>query len=1093
MRSILFSALFTFLACACFAKEFPAGSLFLGQTPPGNTPKALPLFVNHGFFAAERIAISNDGRDIYYSEIKSYYPIRGENIKRYTFSDGKWNGPFDLFIGFGPALSLTGDTMYFERKGSGNKSETYISVRKGSGWGNPKRILTRLDKAHYYQVTKSGNQYISSIAGNGAGLNDWCKVVTTGADTTASSLERPLNTGGDNLDFFVSQDESYMIVTNRPGLAISYRKEDGSWTNPRNFGPKIDFGLGSWGPWVTPDNKFLFYTTGTKPDYSDVAVYWVRIDSAIDSLKNTNISPYIRSLIQNLTATAGQPFSFSVPDNIFYDEDNNAPLTYSAIQISGEPLPSWIRFDPGTKTFSGTPAETGEINIRIVVTDKEKATAFCPLKIIITKNGPYLGQTPPGTTPKIFALMVKPDYFAAERIAISNDGMEIYYSELKGYYPNTGESVKKNSFSDDKWTGPVTLFEGYAAPALSVTGDTMYIESNFETFYSVKNRSGWTKPKRILSGLDSAHYYQATRNGNYYISTKSGKGAGLSDWRKVTIIGSDTIVSSLGRPLNTGGEDLDFFVSRDESFMIVTNRPRLAISYKKEDGSWTNPKNFGPEIDFGLASWGPFVTTDNKYLFYTTGTKPDYSDCNVYWVRIDGIIDSLKHTNQVPYIKSLIDNQTAFVRQPFSYSIPDNIFFDDDSYAPLTFSASLMNGDPLPSWISFDPGTRTFSGTPVEAGELTVKVLATDSEKTSAYCPVKIISHEDVTIGKYRKFQSGILEGEVTYLVHLPDGYENSKKNYPVVYMMNGQSVSSFANAAATLDNLSNERIPDMILIGISNTGVAAGYRSCPDDSGNVRLGDSFSKFLREDLIPEIKRNYRTNDYKILFGQSNTGLFVLYNLLKQPDMFNAYVVASPMFGWCPQFYAEQTSTFLKNNPSLNKKLYVSYGDLDYVEVLRHINDFKEILKQSQAGFQWQVDLIENAGHVPFMTLNSALLYIFSECTINEERKKFSIPEIKTHFEKLSAEYGFTVVPKAGVLFDMAIDKKNEKEFERAVDLFKYLINLYPGSEIYHYVLGQTYQLKGDVDLAKESFSESLKINPDFPQARRELDKLAVKK
>jgi predicted alpha/beta superfamily hydrolase len=355
-----------------------------------------------------------------------------------------------------------------------------------------------------------------------------------------------------------------------------------------------------------------------------------------------------------------------------------------------------------------------------------------------------------------------------------------------------------------------------------------------------------------------------------------------------------------------------------------------------------------------------------------------------------------------------------------------------------------------------------------------------------------LLAQEDVSIGKYKKFQSRILGGEVTYLVHLPDGYDNSTKEYPVTYMMNGQSVSLFANAASTLDNLSDERIPDMILIGISNTGVAANYRSCPDDSGNVKLGDSFRKFLKEDLIPEIKRNYRTNDYKILFGQSNTGLFVLYSCLIQPDLFNAYIVASPMFGWCPQFYTEKTRAFLNNNPSLNKKLYVSYGDLDYIEVLRYINDFKEILKQSPASFQWKVDLIENAGHVPFITLNNALLYFFSECTLNAERKKLSIPEIKSHFGKLSAEYSFTVFPKAGVLFDMAIDKKNKKEFDRAIELFNYLISLYPGSEIYHYVLGQTYQLKGDIDPAKENFGESLKLNPDFKQAKTALEKLNKK-
>jgi hypothetical protein len=285
MRLILISALIIFQVCAGFAQELPAGSLFLGQTPPGGKPKALPLFVNQGFFAAERIAISNDGRDIYYSEIKSYYPIRGENIKRYTYANGKWNGPFDLFAGYAPSLSLTGDTMFIERKDPANKSETYISVRNGSGWGNPKRILTKLDKAHYYQVTKKGNHYISSIAGNGTGLNDWCSVTISGADTTASSLGKPLNTSWENLDFFIAGDESYMIVTNRPTLAISYKKADGSWSNPRVLGKKIDFGLGSWGPWVTPDNKYLFYSTGTIPDYSDVAVYWVRIDNVIDSLQ----------------------------------------------------------------------------------------------------------------------------------------------------------------------------------------------------------------------------------------------------------------------------------------------------------------------------------------------------------------------------------------------------------------------------------------------------------------------------------------------------------------------------------------------------------------------------------------------------------------------------------------------------------------------------------------------------------------------------------------------------------------------------------------------------------------------------------------
>jgi hypothetical protein len=363
----------------------------------------------------------------------------------------------------------------------------------------------------------------------------------------------------------------------------------------------------------------------------------------------------------------------------------------------------------------------------------------CGLQKNVPPESLYLGQTPPGYTPEIFPLSVKQGFFAAERIAISNDNREIYYSELKGYYPNTGECIKKYSFSDGKWTGPVILFEGYAAPALSVTGDTMYVETNFETFFSTRKGSGWTTPEKILTGLDSAHYYQVTSHGNYYISSKTFKGAGLSDWCKVIIKSADTSVISLERPLNSSGEDLDFFVSADESFMIVTNRPRFGISYRKADGTWTTPRNFGPKIDFGLGSWGPYVTSDNKYLFYSTGTKQDYSDVFTYWVRIDAIIDSLRQTNLPPYVSSLIENQAVVAGQPFRFTLPENIFADEDINDSLTYSVQMRNGDPVPEWLVFDPSTKTLSGKPVKAGEVTVFVVATDTGQAIAYTPVKII------------------------------------------------------------------------------------------------------------------------------------------------------------------------------------------------------------------------------------------------------------------------------------------------------------------------------------------------------------------
>ena len=34
----------------------------------------------------------------------------------------------------------------------------------------------------------------------------------------------------------------------------------------------------------------------------------------------------------------------------------------------------------------------------------------------------------------------------------------------------------------------------------------------------------------------------------------------------------------------------------------------------------------------------------DKYLFYITGTKPEYTDVNFYQVSIDGVIESIKQT-----------------------------------------------------------------------------------------------------------------------------------------------------------------------------------------------------------------------------------------------------------------------------------------------------------------------------------------------------------------------------------------------------------------------------------------------------------------
>jgi hypothetical protein len=382
-KSVFTISVLFLLNSSISSQTIPTDSLYLGQTPPGALPAKFELSVNAGSFAAERIAVSNDGKEIYFTEVKNYYPATGDTIKYYRFSGCKWRGPFNLFPGYlSPSLSLTGDTMYFQTARS--EYETFIAVKKDNGWTRPQRILKNLNSAHYLQVTGKGNYYISSKSDNTIGGNDWCKLIST--DSVALSLGRPLNTEWDNLDFYIAKDESFLIVTTITGLAISYPKPDGGWTSPRNLGSRINFGLGSWGPYVTCDKKYLFYSTGTKPDYSDTGIFWVRIDNLTDSLKNTNNVPYLKKRLENKTGVVNSKVDFTIPADAFLDDDEETTFSYSAILNTGEPLPDWLTFDKMTGRFHGLPSEPVEYTVIVTAADKENAKGLGIFKLIIREK-----------------------------------------------------------------------------------------------------------------------------------------------------------------------------------------------------------------------------------------------------------------------------------------------------------------------------------------------------------------------------------------------------------------------------------------------------------------------------------------------------------------------------------------------------------------------------------------------------------------------------------------------------------------------------------------------------------------------------------
>jgi predicted alpha/beta superfamily hydrolase len=147
--------------------------------------------------------------------------------------------------------------------------------------------------------------------------------------------------------------------------------------------------------------------------------------------------------------------------------------------------------------------------------------------------------------------------------------------------------------------------------------------------------------------------------------------------------------------------------------------------------------------------------------------------------------------------------------------------------------------------------------------------------------------------------------------IYLPDDYATSKKQYPVLYLHDGQNVfddaTSFSGEwgvdecidsmkkkciVVAIDNGGSKRLNEYCPYDFKLSGIAANY---PSNKGE---GDKYVDFLVKTLKPFIDRNYRTlkdKPHTFIAGSSMGGLISMYAVLKYPTVFGAVGVFSPAF------------------------------------------------------------------------------------------------------------------------------------------------------------------------------------------------------
>lgn len=113
--------------------------------------------------------------------------------------------------------------------------------------------------------------------------------------------------------------------------------------------------------------------------------YGARAGTYITLTVASNQIPILNTPLQDQILARSETFNFVVPSTTFIDADVGDTLKYSATQLDGSSLPSWLIFDPTTRTFSGTPTDFGVVSVRVFATDNAGANAVDDFDFIVQR------------------------------------------------------------------------------------------------------------------------------------------------------------------------------------------------------------------------------------------------------------------------------------------------------------------------------------------------------------------------------------------------------------------------------------------------------------------------------------------------------------------------------------------------------------------------------------------------------------------------------------------------------------------------------------------------------------------------------------
>ncbi len=273
---------------------------YLGQQPPGMTAK---LFDPGIFNEGEYLGCSgffNNGTVFVFGSMKpnSDWRLRPVYITEMK-NNGRWTkpriAPFSKYAPYNFTVGPDDQTLYFTTLKSpdktthmfGEQANIWAVKLEMDGWTEPVMMGRSINTEKYYEnypsVTIDGTIYYMSRREEGVGRTDvWRSKNLDGVYGEAENLGDFANTEGSDIDPFVAPDENYLIVCQEKeggfgdfDLYVYLRREDKSWTEAINLGEGVNSARFEARPYVTPDGKYLFFTSNRDESEGGEGIYWV--------------------------------------------------------------------------------------------------------------------------------------------------------------------------------------------------------------------------------------------------------------------------------------------------------------------------------------------------------------------------------------------------------------------------------------------------------------------------------------------------------------------------------------------------------------------------------------------------------------------------------------------------------------------------------------------------------------------------------------------------------------------------------------------------------------------------------------------------